>query len=463
MSEVAAEPSHTEHALLVLLGRYAQHLGLIQAMMSVPLHQKTRTHQPQTKVVEFLVAILAGLPHLEDLSRDARPLDQDLVVATAWQQAGWADYSGFGRTLQTLIQPEAERIAAVLSQISHPFIDDQVAQALLQEGRLIYDGDLTGRPVSNTSTSYPGAAFGHMDDAVRLGYQAAVVSLKSPTYGRLWLSVKLHPGNVLSCQVAEEMVLAAESQTGVRPRRRTELLGQRLHAVSQERAQVEQRLKQRCQASSVVQALMQARGQQVSQANAALTGLIADSEPAAQRKERPHGRLAQARAHLATCERRLQRQQQRYLQAQRSAERQEVRLAVLRATEQTLRQRLERFNLENAANPAPIQAVFRLDAGFGTWENVALLIDLGYEVYTRPYSQQVKASLLHRIEGTTPRVRVGANAEMIAWSGVLFKGSPYLVDVALEHFYTGKTEQYGALLHFGADAVTKDLYARFAF
>ena len=302
-----------------------------------------------------------------------------------------------------------------------------------------------------------------MDNAIRLGYQAAVVSLKSPTYGRLWLSVKLHPGNVLSCQVAEEMVLAAEGQTGVRPRRRTELLGLRLHAVSQERAQVEQRLQQRCQASSAAQALMQARSQQVGQANAALTDLIADSEPAAPRKERPHGRLAQARAHLATCERRLQRQQQRFLQAQRSAERQEVRLAVLRATEQTLRQRLERFNRENAANPAPIQAVFRLDAGFGTWENVALLIELGYEVYTRPYSQQVKASLLHRIEGTTPRVRVGANAEMSAWSGVLFKGSPYLVDVALEHFYTGKTEQYGALLHFGADAVTKDLYARFAF
>lgn len=463
MREVATQPSHTEHALLVLLGQYAQHLGLIQALMAVSLHQKTRTHQPQTKVVEFLVAILAGLPHLEDISRDARPLDQDLVVATAWQQDGWADYSGVGRTLQALTQLEAERIAAVLSQISQPLIDDQVAQALLQEGRLIYDGDLTGRPVSNTSTSYPGVTFGHMDDEVRLGYQAAVVSLKSPTYGRLWLSVKPHPGNVLSCQVAEEMVLAAEAQTGVRPRRRTELLGQRLHAVSQERAQTEQRLEQRRQALGVVQALMRARSEQVSQAHEALTGLIAASEQAAPRTERPHGRLAQARAHLAACERRLQRQQQRFLQAQRSVEREEMRLAALRAMEWTLRQRLEGFNRENAANSAPIEAVFRLDAGFGTWENVARLIELGYEVYTRPYSQQVKASLLHRIEDAMPWVRVGANAEMIAWSGVLFKGSPYPVDIALEHFYTGKTERYGALLHFGSDPVTKDLGHWFAF
>ena len=77
MSANATQPHHTEHALLVLLGQYAQHLGLIQALMAVPLHQKTCTHRPQAKILEFLVAILAGLPHLEDISRDGRPLDQD--------------------------------------------------------------------------------------------------------------------------------------------------------------------------------------------------------------------------------------------------------------------------------------------------------------------------------------------------------------------------------------------------
>ena len=180
MSANATQPNHTEHALLVLLGQYAQHLGLIQALMAVPLHQKTVLHRPQAKILEFLVAILAGLPHLEDISRDGRPLDQDQTVATAWQQAGWADYSGVGRTLQALTQTEAEAIAQVLREISRPIIDEQVTQALATQGRLIYDGDLTGRPVSNTSTTYPEAAFGHMDDEVRLGYQAAVVSVGSP-------------------------------------------------------------------------------------------------------------------------------------------------------------------------------------------------------------------------------------------------------------------------------------------
>ncbi len=90
LSENAAGLSRTEHAMLVLLGQYAQHLGLIQALMDVALHQKTYLHSPQTKLLEFLVAILAGLPHLEDISQDARPLDQDRTLAYAWQQADWA-------------------------------------------------------------------------------------------------------------------------------------------------------------------------------------------------------------------------------------------------------------------------------------------------------------------------------------------------------------------------------------
>ncbi len=255
MSANATQPHHTEHALLVLLGQYAQHLGLIPALMAVPLHQKTCTHRPQAKILEFLVAILAGLPHLEDtpalapersagasVSRDGRPLDQDQPVAVAWQQAGWADYSGVGRTLQALTQAEAEAIVRVLHEISRPIIDEQVTQALAMQGRLIYDGDLTGRPVSSTSTTYPEAAFGHMDAEVRLGYQAAVVSVGSPLYGRHWLAVKPHPGNLVSCLLAEELVLAAEASTGVRPWRRTELLRQRWQALGEQCCQGEERL-----------------------------------------------------------------------------------------------------------------------------------------------------------------------------------------------------------------------------
>jgi hypothetical protein len=67
-----------------------------------------------------------------------------------------------------------------------------------------------------------------MDDAVRLGYQAALVSLHSPSYGRLWLSVTPHPGDTVSCQQAEALVRAAEARTGARPWRRTDLVEERI-------------------------------------------------------------------------------------------------------------------------------------------------------------------------------------------------------------------------------------------
>ena len=175
-------------------------------------------------MIEFLVAILAGLPHLKDLSLAAHPLDQDQAVAEAWQQPAWADYSGVSRTLSSLSPAEVERLIEVLQAVSQPFIDREVMLAQGQLGYLVYDGDLTGRPVSNSSRTYPGAAYGYMGDAVELGYQAAMVSMHSPTYGRLWLSVKPHPGDKVACTQLQQMVRAVEKATGVCPRRRTDLV-----------------------------------------------------------------------------------------------------------------------------------------------------------------------------------------------------------------------------------------------
>jgi hypothetical protein len=220
--------SLTQHAMLVAWGLYAQELDLVERISQVDLHQKTKTHRPQSKVLEFLVAMLGGLPHLQDISRSAHPLDQDQVVAEAWGQVGWADYSGVSRTLQQLNAEEVAQISAQLNRISQPFIDSEIQRALHQNGRIVYDGDLSGRPVSNMSQSYPDAAFGHMGDEIRLDYQAAVVSLESPTYQRLWPANQLHAGDTVSVTQAQSLVYAAELRTGLRSRRRTELVSQRL-------------------------------------------------------------------------------------------------------------------------------------------------------------------------------------------------------------------------------------------
>ena len=72
-----------------------------------------------------------------------------------------------------------------------------------------------------------------MNTDIRRGYQAALVSLESLTYGRLWLSVEHQPGATVSCTQAEALVLAAEQRLGVRPRRHTNLLRQRLQQADQ--------------------------------------------------------------------------------------------------------------------------------------------------------------------------------------------------------------------------------------
>jgi hypothetical protein len=419
----------------------------------VPIHQKRYHHSPQGKILEFLVAILAGLKYLQDISLSAHPLDRDLAVAQAWGQAAWANYSGVSRTLSGLSWEEARQIAGVLDQISQPYIDAELKLLVSQGQRICYDGDLTGLPVSNTSRTYPNAAFGHMDDEIRLGYQAALVSLGSPTYGRLWLSSAHHPGDTVSCTQAEALVLAAEARTGLHPRRRTELLRDRIRAFEQQMAQTMERLEtQKRLVQRACERLTQAEGQ--TQDRQRQLDELASQYQAKNRQERPTSRLAQTRKRLQASAKRLKSRECAWREAQRRLDKTAARWGQQQSELTSLYQRLTRFEQDNAANPDPPEAEFRLDAGFGSYENLALLIEMGYEVYTKPHSHRVVAHLRQRVDDQTAWVRVGANAELVAWSRMQLKGCPYPMDVALERFYTGKTRKHSALFHFGSDPVT---------
>ena len=232
LSPVDDEPriTRTAHALLVPLELFAHEIGLIERLEKAPIAQHTRDYEPQIKLIEFLAAISSSCRYLQDISRGPHPLDRDQTVAQAWGQPSWADYSGVSRTMTACTPETLEAVRDASEQVSRRYIDREVVLSLQQTGALLYDGDLTGRPVSSTSTTYPGAAFGWMDDAVRLGYQAALVSLRSPSYGRLWLSVTPHPGDTVACRQAEALMRAAEARTGVRPWRRTDLLAERIGA-----------------------------------------------------------------------------------------------------------------------------------------------------------------------------------------------------------------------------------------
>ncbi len=456
MSNSETPIQNTQHAFLVAWGWFAEHIGLIQQLQAVSLKQKRYHHRPQTKVLEFLVAILAGLQHLQEISLAAHPLDKDQAVAQAWEQPAWADYSGVSRTLSGLSWDEVKQVVQALEQVSQPYLTAELKLLRSQGKRLRIDGDLTGIPVSNTSQTYPHAAFGHMDDAIRLGYQAGVVSLQSPTYGRLWLSVAHHPGDTVSCTQAEALVLAAEARLRLWPRRRTELLRQRIHAFEQLLTQTGERLERQKQAVKQAKERLAEAEQQVQEQQKQVDDLEEDYQ-SRQRTERPTSRLAQARKRLQAVVKRSANRTSAWKQAQRRLDKTTAQQSQQQAELAALYQRLLRFEQDNAANSEAVEAEFRLDAGFGTYENVALLIEMGYDLYTKPHSHKIVAYLKQQVDDTTTWTRVGANAELVAWPRLQLKNCPYPLDVALERFYTGKILKHSALFHFGSQPVTEQL------
>ena len=181
----------------------------------------------------------------------------------------------------------------------------------------------------------------------------AMVSMHSPTYGRLWLEVSPHPGDTLSCTQAEALVLAAERKTGVRPRRRPDLLRQRLQSLQAQEQALRDTLRQSQQALEQAPERLQETLTQL-QSWQQKVGELEAIYAQKQRPERPHSRLAQARARLAVQQRRLPRREKAVARAQKRLERLQGELAALEAQRRTLEQRLARFEQENGANPAPI-------------------------------------------------------------------------------------------------------------
>lgn len=460
-SSPAVTEKLTQHAMLVIWGLYARQIGLVQALEEVKLKQKTRTHRPQTKVLEFLVAMLAGLPHLQDISRSAHPLDQDQVTAEAWGQGGWADYSGVSRTLQQLSEAEVDALVAVLEAICQPFIEQEVERALHNQGEVVYDTDLTGRSVSSSSRTYPDAAFGYMGDSIQLGYQAALVSMHSPTFGRLWLSSELHPGDTVSVSQAQALVTAAERRTGRRPRRQTELLVSRL---AQEEAAL------RAVAESVAQSLdrqrqVQARLEETSRLVEEWAQTVKTLRVEYQQQQRQptaQCQLSRAKRKVATYTKRLPRCHKALAVAQRRLARHQGRYEQAQVHLEQLQQHYQALLADNAANPQPIRATFRLDGGFASRDNIAWLIEMGYDLFTRGRSTTVADALSAAVTDETDWVRVGGNAALTAWPQTTVDDYfIYPMDVALAHYHTGDTVRRAVLLHYGRQEVTADLKAWF--
>jgi len=429
--------TNTEHGMLVAMGEFLRQHGLLERLHQVPIPQKAHEFTPQAKLIEFLIGIVSGIEYLQDLNGGPQPLVADAEVATAWGLKKFAHFTTVGRTLDCCDATTVTGLEAAITAFSRPFIEAAVHEEVRRGRRVVLDVDLTGRPVSPTSTTYPEAAFGWMNDQVRLGYQLARVCLSPQMGERLWLAGFHHPGDTGSAACVPELVQAAEAQLGLRPQRRPELVDQRVAA---QRAEITR-----------TRRLLKERQAQVQQAEAKQTELIGKCYHAEQLVKGLVSKEKQRRlrTQLAGWRKRLLRLTAQLTQAQKLAAQYQARLTEQTAALTALQQWRRRLATDNLTNPTPPEIEVRMDAGFASGANLAWLLEMGYWPNTKSPNTRTTNALRARLPRSTTWVRVGKNAEMTLIGEHHLHGCPYPLTLALERFQVKGRFKYASLVRYG--------------
>jgi hypothetical protein len=437
--------SNTEHGLAVAFGQFFQQYGLVERLLQVPIAQKAGDSPPQAKLIEFLVGIMTGMERLSDLNDGPHPVAKDDVLAAAWGQSHFAHYSSVSRTLSACDAQTVQATQQAIEAFSRPFVREAV-QELLTAGRVLgYDLDLMGQPVSATSTAYPQVAFGWMDDQVRLGYQLARICLTTRSGDRIWLQGFHHPGDTVSAPCLQELVQAAEVQTGVRPHRRPDLVQQRIVAQQKALARPQRLLHQQQERQHRLQQTRLDLLLQIAQAQQALKKVISEAKTARWQRQLQgwQQRLPRLDQQLATCARVIARHQ--------------TMVAHLTDELTALQNWQVELETQNRSNPDPPRCRVRMDSGFGSGPNLTWLIEMGYEIDTKALNDKTTQALRTRVADETTWQRVGDNAEMTAWTDYTMHGCPYPLQVGLERFKIGTTTKYATLVRARAEDTLPDL------
>ena len=439
----------TDHAWLVVLGHFAQALGLVVGLEQVPLEQRKGPDEtiPQTKLIEFLVGILGGIESLQELNEGARPITQDRTMAEAWAQAIFRHYSQVSRTLEVADEETLAAVVAVLRTVSAPFIQAAVMEEIKQKGQLTIDVDLTGREVSPTSTDYPEADFGWMDDEVSKGYQAAVTSLVSERWRRLLLTLQRYAGRTLSADCLQAAVSEVEELLQVRPRRRVELVQARRQEMVVQIDQLQAQLDGNQQEQSRVWARIRAARTEVKLYQAEVTRLEVEYQ-AQSWQERPHSQLAKLRRKLASAQKREACAWRDLTQLQNRATRWHQQISEPQEALLALDEWLASLQADNMANPNPVSMVVRIDAGFSTGLNLAWLIEMGYTVLTKAHHGSSTDSLRRRLPAQPEWTQVGKNAEAVARGDYYQNDCPYPLQAMLVRYHLPGKVRYTTLFYY---------------
>jgi len=181
------------------------------------------------------------------------------------------------------------------------------------------------------------------------------------------------------------------------------------------------------------------------------------------RVETTNSQLNKARRRQETAGKKMMKTPQALQQAKRAAETHQQRLEKLKAQEKQLLEHLSQLQADNENNPAPVHMILRMDAGFGTDDNITWLVEMGYQIYTKAHNAQVATRLRGMVCPEKPLKRVGKNAEMIAWENQFLHNCPYPLTMALERFHTPDGLKHSALIVYRDDGTQKTLSEWFHF
>jgi methylphosphotriester-DNA--protein-cysteine methyltransferase len=252
----------------------------------------------------------------------------------------------------------------------------------------------------------------------------------------VWLAGFHHPGDTVSSQCLKELVEAAEAQAHVRPRRRTEMIQQRLAAQEESIARLRRLLDQQ-----------QAKAGRLRQTRQELMGKIYHTE---QLQKGPISRKKSSflKKRLQSWRKRLPRLETQIAQAQRAMGTHQSQLSKQLTSLTDLLAWQAQLEKDNQANPNPPPYVeARMDAGFASGENLTWLLEMGYCPNTKAPNGQTATALCAHLPKARHWVKVGENAEMLGWGEYRLHGCAYPLTAAIERFKVGRRFKYAVLLH----------------
>jgi hypothetical protein len=431
--------------MLIPWGRFARHLKLSERLRAAvpPRHHKDATSGADL-ILEFGLASLAGYECLQDLNLGPHPLAKDQAVQDAWD-IEFRYYTTISRFLYDLDESDVARVQAELEAIMRPYICSTTHEALCRQEYLTLCGDLTGRPVSAYSSTYPpDAVFGYMANQLRKGHRAVLVTLKGPRH-RVHIAAFHHSGNTVSGGCLHEIVEGAESRLGCRPRRRTELVHQRIVAI-------EVKIDQRRHWSDTRRATIRRQierqirlGNQLQTLKPQLAELEAQY---ADKPLHPHSKLAQARKRKTSQERQLRSALEQENEARGVLYQHRRRLKTLIAERDALLSWLAQLEVDNATHPNPVRIRWLLDGGFGDAANVTYLIEMGYDVYTIAHNGKTSQALLKEVSANAQWIQVGERTRALDVDRQKLGDCPYPVRLTLLRWRVGDTFRHSTPISF---------------